>query len=287
MHIAFSTTVCPEWTLNKALQIGAAAGYDGIDLRTLGHDSRALACDPTLTGPAKARDMFEDSGLEPVCLSTSIRYDEPIWPPVLGRLVVDVERPVRETREMVRVSASIECPHVRVFAFELHKGERRRSGLRRIIERLGLAVTTARHTGVRLILENGGSFPFAGDLAEIIDRIGSPLLGACYSPATAQAAGEDPAEGLAILANRIAAVRLRDFAYGRTVALGDGDLRVRASVEAISKSAFDGWIIVDHDRIGLDAAQDPETLLKTSAERVYRWIGGPRTELERRKYAAA
>ncbi|MEM7621921.1 MAG: TIM barrel protein [Planctomycetota bacterium] len=286
MKTAFSTVVCPEWTLSAAVSAGAAAGFAGVELRTFGHDASDLACDPCLTGPRKARDIFEDAGIDPACFATSVRFDAPIWPPVLGR-VLDTERSVREARELIRAAASYECPFVRVFGFELQPGEGRRAGLRRILQRLSLATTAARHTGVRLLLENGGSFPTAGDLLDIITRVGSPLLRACYSPAAALAAGEDPREGIRTLGTTAEIVRLRDLQEGRPAIIGDGDLRVEETAQTLGEIDFQGWTVVEHDRMWLGGDGDPADILTESAERLHGWLAAPAGEYEKRKYASA
>lgn len=289
MKPAFSTIACPENTIDQAIALAGRLGYAGIDLRTFGQRPAAhgFVCEPCLTGSAKLRDAFEDAGVEPACLSTSIRYDAPIFPPVIGRVIGDFEKPVRETREMVRVAAAMECPFVRVFGFELQDGERRTSGMRRIYERLDLAVKTARHTGVRVAIENGGSFPLASDLNEIMDRLDSPWLAACYSPAAAIAGGEDPVEGLRALGSRLEIVRLKDFAHATPVRLGEGEMRVKQTVEALADRGYAGWTVVEHDRMWLESAGDAEPVLADAARKLYQWSGRPMGEIERRKFAVA
>ncbi len=72
IRIAFSTVACPDWTSAQVVEKAADMGYDGVELRTLGSGSTGLACDPALGDGAKMRRLFEDGGLTPVCLSTSV-----------------------------------------------------------------------------------------------------------------------------------------------------------------------------------------------------------------------
>ncbi|MAY74925.1 MAG: hypothetical protein CMJ31_09485 [Phycisphaerae bacterium] len=287
MKIAFSTVACPQWTLEQTAQLGASLGYSGIELRTFGADSVELASDPALTAGAKVRDILEDAGIDPAGLATSVRFDAPIWPPIIGRVFGDVERPVRETRSFVHLAASIECPYVRVFGFELPAGEGRSAGMRRLVERLELASRTARHTGVKLLVENGGAFPLARDLAELIDRVGSPLVEACYTPAVAEAHDEDPVEGVDRLAGRLAVVRLKDYIEGRPVALGDGENEVAGVVRRLGASGYSGWACVEYDRMWFPDLEEPERPLKVSIDRVYEWMGRELSDIERRKFARA
>ena len=86
---AFSTVACPEWTLDRAARAAAEWGYEGLELRTFGHGSTHLACDPALTSAEKVRKVLDDAGVAPFSLASGVRFDEPIRPPVIGRVLSD------------------------------------------------------------------------------------------------------------------------------------------------------------------------------------------------------
>ena len=273
MKIALSTVACSDWTLERIVTFAEEAGYEGIDHRTFGHGSTGLVYDPCLVGPGKLRGLLGAHGLESSGLATSIRYDHPVFPPVLGRVLTDYEASVKQTKSMVRVAASIECPYVRVFAFELPNGERRAGGVRRIQERLEMALTTARHTGVKLVLENGGSFPLASDIAEIIERIDNPLLTAGYNPIAGLAFGEDPVEAVRTLGRSLSVVKLKDHRGGEPVAIGSGEVPLERMVGELIRGGFTGWGVVEWDRLWMKDAPDPTGTLQASAATAYRWVG--------------
>lgn len=271
----------------EAIAFATSAGYLGVDMTTRGPGNTELTCEPCQTDGPKARNMFEDAGIEPVGLASGVRFDEPIFPPVLGRAIGDVERPVRAVKQLVEAASRIEAPFVRVFAFELPAGESRRSGLRRITERLDLAARTARNTGVTVLLENGGSFPRAADVREILDMVGSVNLRAAYSPAVGLSAGEEVEAGLTALGSGLAVVKLKDFAGSRPVALGDGSMRVRETIRALARRGFTGWAVNEwlgpmFSGVGVGGgggADATRAVLRRDAETLFRlWAecgGGP------------
>lgn len=273
MKPAFSTVACPEWTLEDVAEFAGSTGYQGVELRTFGHASVELACDPCKTGPAKIRDLFEDAGVSPLCLASSVRYDSPVWPPVIGHVISDTEKPVRETKSLVEVAAQSEIPAVRVFAFELPQGERREQGIKRVLGRLELALATCRNTGVKLLLENAGSFPLAEDLAEIIERADNPLLYASYSPAVAQTHGEDPVEGARMLGARLWSVKLSDYHDETPAPLGQGDLDAERVVTELARDRFPGWLVYEWPRLWLRELGEPTDVLTDACEKMYRWMG--------------
>lgn len=275
MKPAFSTVACPDWTLAKLGARLEALGFVGCELRTHGHGSAMIACEPALTSPGKVRQMFQQAGVQICSLGTGIRYDQVVSPPVLGRVISDTEKSVRETKGMVDLAVQLECPFVRVFAFELPEGEARKGGMARVVERLVKAADYCRNSGVKLAIENGGSFPKAVDLAEIIDKVGSEMLVASYCPAVAAMAGEDVTAGANVLGDRLAIVKLKDLRGGRPVALGQGELRCQETVSGLQRAGFDGWLVYEFDRawLGSDGG-DVENVLTTSCATMLGWLGG-------------
>lgn len=281
MKPAFSTVACPTWTFEKLAEQGGAWGFLGVELRTFGSGSTRLACDPALTGGEKLRRLMRRTGFEFASLATGVRFDEPITPPVMGRVFSDTERSVREAKSAIDLAASLGCPYVRVFGFE-YGSERRASALARIVERLKKAVDHCSNRGVELVLENGGSFPTGVDLAEVLDAVDHPRLLAGYSIPVAMAAGENPASGINVLGERLAVVKVKDVKEGRPCALGDGEIDCRPGVEALAKCGFDGWVVFEYDRLWFKDVPEPDDVLARSARTLFSWIGRGVSALPRR-----
>lgn len=271
MKLAFSTVATPEWTLDRVLDFASRVDVDGVEFRTFGDDSSHFTPDPCLTSFPKIRRMCANTGIQPACLATSIAFDEPVRPPVVGRLLGDFNQSVMATRRMIEVATQIECPLVRVFGFELQGRESRRAGMRRVVERLQLACACARNTGVRLLIENGGSFPTAEDLAEIIDRTASPLLAAAYSPAVGQAVGEDPIAAINLLGQRLASVKIKDFRGTTPVPVGEGEMRCEETLTRLGRVGYRGWIVIEWDRIWLSGLADAEQVIPQAVQAVAGW----------------
>lgn len=260
MKPAFSTVACLDWTLERVAAFAESIGALGVELRSFGTGSTQSACEPTLTSAEKVRRLFERAGCAIACISTSIRFDAPIHPPVIGRAFGDNEKSVREAKSAIDLAQSLACPLVRVFAFEIPGSESRDSAVARIVDRLGKAADHARNRGVRLVLENGGSFATSAGIMQILDGVDSPQVGAAYCPAVARLAGESPADGLNVLGDRVLSVKLRDYRLGTPCALGDGEFDVPGTLAALRATGFDGWLIHEYDRAWLSErrAESPD-----------------------------
>jgi len=270
MRPAFTTVACPEWTLEEVAKRAERWGYLGVELRTFGDDSTMLACDPALTSPAKVRQMFNRAGVEIMCLGTSLVFDaKPTW---FARITGDADRSVEMAKASIDLAVRLECPFVRVFGFEIHSGDTRATALFRMAQRLSLVCAYARNSGVRIILENGGSLLTATDLAELMDMVGNPLLGACYNASVAYAAGENAGDGANVLGDRLWVVKLKDYMQGRPCAAGQGVMRCQETVAELEAAGFDGWLVYEYPRLWFKDLPEAAPVLEASAKSMFSWI---------------
>jgi sugar phosphate isomerase/epimerase len=270
---AYSTVACPEWTLEQAAKAAGEWGWAGLELRTFGSGATQFACEPFLTATEKTRRILAAAGVAPLCLATSVRVDEKIYPPAIGRVITDMERSVRQAKRAVDLAAQIECPFVRVFGFEASERGGRKSAIERIAWRLSMALDHCRNTGVRLVLENGGSFCTATDLMEIMDKVDHPLLGAAYSMPVAHAAGENAVGGINVLGERLLIAKIRDIERGRPCPLGLGGVPCGEFVRSLASAGFDGPLVYEWDRAWLEGLDAPERVLPEAVKTIYRWVG--------------
>lgn len=270
---AFSTIACPEWTLEQVAANAARYGFEAVELRTFGEASTRLACDPALTAEEKALGAFHNAGIEILSLGTSISFEEPIKPPVLGMALGDTERTVRAAKRAVDMAVALECPFVRVFGFDIPPREKRTSAMERIAARLRLVADHAARTGVRLVVENAGGFTRAAELAELLDRVASPSVGACYSMANGVSEGDDVADALERLKGRLWVARIKDLdKHGKACMLGQGKLPCREFVGALARAGFDGPLVFEWDRLWFKDLAPADTVLPAAAKQMFHWI---------------
>lgn len=273
MKPAFSTVACLDWTLPKVAQHAEEWGYLGVELRTFGYGSTRAACDPALTSAEKVRRLFGRAGVQIASLGSSLRFDEKVTPPVLGYVLGDPLRSVREAAGVIDLAVALECPLVRVFGFEGPGGESRRALVARIAERLRGACDHADKSGVRLMIENGGSFRTSAELAEVIDAVQHPLLLAAYSVGVGALAGESAGTALNVLGERLVSVKLRDFRDGVACALGEGEVDNRGAVSQLGAGGYRGWLVYEYDGAWVPGAKgDVGTIMAESARTLFGWL---------------
>lgn len=276
---AFSSVACPDWPLERVATAAAEFGFRGVELRSSGDGSTAaLASDPAFTEPAKVKRVFDEAGVDLCGLGTGVRFDAPVFPPVLGHVFASRNASVREGKRMVDLAAACGAPFVRVFAYQvpgapvpLAPGDTRHSALRRICNRLGDVCDHARNRDVKVLIENGGDFASVIDLVKIIETVGSPLLHACYDLSAGVAAGDAPGEAVKTLGPRLKMLRVRDEKNGRPCPLGKGDQPVKACVSALAATGSDAWVVYSWDRAWLPELAAADQVLPEAAKALYEW----------------
>lgn len=273
LEFALSTVATPHRPLPEAVALAEAAGYDAIELRTFGIGSTRFACDPALTDEPKTRALIDASGIDCSSLATGVRLDEPITPPIIGRAFFDNERQIREGKRAIDLAAQIDAPLVRVFGFESHGSESLKQTIKRVVWRLGMVCDHARNTGVKVVLENGGAFTTAEAIAEIIDRVDSPFLGASYNAAVGRASGDDPVSAVATLGDRLLLARVKDANAGTPVMLGEGDLAPQEFIETLADAGASIPVVLEWDAAWFEGLAPAEDVIGTALERLCVWAG--------------
>jgi inosose dehydratase len=99
--------------------------------------------------------------------------------------------------------------------------------------------------------------PHLGTCVESPDQLARLLphtrIGLCPDTAHVQAGGGNPLDVIRRYADRVNYVHLKDIKQRQFVPLGEGEQDYRAILDALTASAYDGWITVE-----LDAHPDPK-----------------------------
>lgn len=275
LRLAFSTVACPDWTIARVADAAARYGYDGVEFRSMGHGGSDLACDPGLSDPEKVRRLLDDAGVQPCGVASGCSFDEPVKPPVIGELFGLTNRLISAAKHHIDIAQQIGAGYVRVYGFRIPKGERRHRTIARISERLAAVCTHARHRNLSVVIENGGDFAHAADLAEIIARAGSPYLGALYDLEAAHAVGEDPRDGVRLLGRKLLAARIKDAFHGTPSRLGQGRLPARELVTALRDAGSSAWLVYTWDRAWLPQLLPADEVLPQAAATLGEWASQP------------
>ena len=280
IRTAFSTVACPTWTLERLLDTAAQWEYDGLELRSFvggtmpgRSGGTGFASEPMLTAGEKIKDLVAHEGVIVSSIATGLRFDKPVFPPIIGHALPSQHDSVNAGRRAVDLAWEAGVHAIRVYPFDVPKRTSRRVTVRRIASRLARICDHARYKDVRVCLENGGAFPRAEDLREIIRLVDNPLVRAAYDVRTGAEAGDTADRVISTLGPLLHTLRLRDARGDRTFPLGEGAVPNEDFVRAASERGLDCWAVVNWDAQWIEGLAPAEEVLPESARRLYEWIG--------------
>lgn len=285
IRFAFSTVACPDWPIDRVVAEAKAMGYDGVELRTLGPGSGELASDPALTAARKTADAFADSGVEPVCLSTSV---------ALHARDTGADKAIYfETMKQLELARAIGCRYVRLFGLKVMPGEDRQSVIRRIASRIPPLADKAGEMGIELLFENAGSFCGAKEWWWLLNLIEHPMVGLLWNVANAAAADVNERGGgmaVTMLNSRIRIAKVKDTHFGEGAGfcqLGDGDCDIERFLKKLRGIGYDGYVTVEWDKAWLPSLAPAEEYLPEALKRMKDWLKAMEEWTEKGRTSAA
>lgn len=281
VKVAFSTVACPDWTLDRVASAASRWGFQGVELRTFGWADTRLACEPAMTAGDKVRRLFGEVGVEIAGVGTGVRFDDPVFPPVIGHVITDTLKSVTAAKRTIEIAHEVGAPFVRVFGFEPRTREKLSRFQQRVASRIALAADAARNMDVTLVIENAGAFATAEALKGLLDEVeashSSIRVRACYNLANSVRAGDDPQRAIDTLGAKLVTARVKDLdAKGMPVPLGRGTLPVRAFVNAIAHSPSARWIVFEWDKLWLPELSDADAVMPDAAASLVRMLADAR-----------
>jgi glucosamine-6-phosphate deaminase len=255
MKLSFSTLGCPRWSLNAIIDAAGRYGYDGVELRFI-EDDDALWARAELTGSGlrETRARLRDAGLAVSCVdSRSFLHHPP------GK---ERDRALDEAVRCAELAARLGAAGIRVFGDKVQDGQDRDSTRRLVAEGLGQIAGKTRPLGVEVWIESHGDFARARDTLDVVERTGSDGAGVLWDPANAFEAGEDPAEGYAVLRDLVRHVHLKDLHDDSSPALpGRGSFGPQRVLALLSAAGYDRWVSFEWEKKWHPGIEEPEVAL--------------------------
>ncbi|MCG3181347.1 MAG: hypothetical protein BIFFINMI_03734 [Phycisphaerae bacterium] len=282
MNICFSTLACPEWDLQSILAHAAEFGYDGVDFYNLGGETDLPAQPAFSTEAARTREQFAAAGLAVVALSCSAAFDQARKRKAAAAM--------DQARRYMDAAAAVGARFVRVLATEQAETGDEPARLARAADRLGELADHATDVGVRLVVENVGSFARCESMWWLMERVANPRVGVCWNPVAGLDAVQKPSKVIPTLGSRIHYVKVRNVKVGgdnafRYAPLDAGDLNFKHAIELLRGVGYDGFLCFELERLwNLRLAEQgatlgplpaPQDALAKAAQLLHTWLGQP------------
>ncbi|MBK1703002.1 sugar phosphate isomerase/epimerase family protein [Halochromatium glycolicum] len=255
MRIAYSTNAYTRYELATACDRIAALGFDGLEI--LCDRPHWFPGETTMAEADQLRARLLELGLSVSNLNANTAngfFDPPppetVFEPSLSS--ADPERRrwrLNYSIEALRLAARVGARNISITSGRPESGGTPRQGIELFVDSLKRLCDAAEPMGVRVGVEYepGLLVECASELAEVIDRVGSALLGANLDIGHSWLAREEPATVAALLNRRVWNVHIEDIAAYKHFHLvpGEGDLPIELWLDALSEAGFGGLHTVE------------------------------------------
>jgi sugar phosphate isomerase/epimerase len=268
MRWSFSTHAFTDRSVHAAVAAIAALGYAGVEILADRPHADPVTLDKT--GIGHLSRLLETSGVFPASLNAntvSCYYGRDFWEPLFEPSLANPDPAARrwrrsQVRRCLLLAEALGCPHISVTPGRPVPGIDPRRSTDLLTASLRQLAVTAAAAGVRIGLEYepGLLVGTADDLADLLDLVDSPWVGANLNIGHSVVAGEKLEPVLARLHGRIFHVHLEDIRGRRHYHLipGEGDIDFAAVLDSLDRHGYGGFLTVElyqHTQAPEDAAR--------------------------------
>lgn len=270
--LAYSTLACPGWSLERAAEAAAAYGYAALELRLL--DGALLPAELPAEGRRRVREVLRAHGLGLAGLGASTRFAAPD--------PAERAASAAELRRFLRLAHELGAPMVRTFGGTPPAGVGLAQAAAWVAEGLEGLLAEAEALGVSIALETHDAFARGAAVAQVLDRLPSPRLGAIWDVLHPLRHGEPPDATWAALGPRLLHVHIKDGRPDPGAAspedwaltlLGEGAVPGRAIVALLRAGGYGGYLSAEWEKHWHPALAEPEVALPQHAAVLRTWIG--------------
>ena len=264
MKLAFSTLACPTWSVDQVIAAARDYGYDGVELRLI--DGELIDGAMSAENRERVRKKFVDAGVPIVAIDTSVRV----------AAASNAGSALRELELFLELASEWESPVVRVFGGKWDGDRTREQAIDQARQILGQAAGKAEMLGVSIALETHDRFSKSELVAEVLIDL-PPAAAALWDVGHPYRVGDAADEVLRVLAGRIVHVHIKDCRRmqgadeWQLTLLGDGEVPVRACIDALRMSGYAGWLSVEWEKRWHPELAEPEVALPQFAEVLRSW----------------
>lgn len=256
LPLAFSTLGCPAWELSKILDFAQANGFAAVELRGL-TGSMDLPSRPEFAADKipQTRKQITDHGIKIACVSSSTQLHESDRE--------KREKGIADAMRFIDLASALEAPNVRVFGNKLDGP--REEVIMRVVNGMQQLAEHAGPRGVTVLIESHGDFVDSTTLKEVLTRADSSHVGLLWDAHHTYVDGhESPDHSVAELGHWIRHSHLKDSmpapdGKGRQYVLtGQGDVPVKAQVQALRKIGYKGYYCFEWEKVWHPDLLEPE-----------------------------
>ena len=236
MQFAFMTFSTPKLSLKENLEVAKRFGYAGIEPRLDSSHAHGVEVSATPAQRDAIRKTFEDSGIACCCLATSCRFADPA---TAGDMLA-------QCAERIDLAGDVGSPRLRVFGGPIPEGVSRADAIRQVAESLKQLADQAGQRNVTLCLETHDDWCDPRHLAEVLEQVNHPRVGANWDIMhPIRKGGADMDSASQALKPWIRHCHIHDGTKAdplKMKPIGQGDIDHKRALELLTDMGYDGFL---------------------------------------------
>ncbi len=257
--LGFSTLGCPSYDIDQVIALAKNNNFSGLEIRFI----RGQVDLPKLEefSPARIKETrrrFDDSGIQVVCIDTSVRMNS------LDEL--ERRRQLESSRIHCAIAEGLGARYLRVFGGPIPEHQDREATLTAIVKGLSRDADETSARGVTSLLETHDHFSTSESILDLFSRGASRTLGVLWDTLHTYRHGESGAHTWAQLGQRVQHVHVKDSAHSSRkgfdlVLMGEGTVPIPSFLEVLKTAKYDGYVHFEWEKAWHPEIEEPEVAI--------------------------
>jgi sugar phosphate isomerase/epimerase len=257
--LGFSTLGCPSYDIDQVIALAKNNDFSGVEIRFIRGEvdlPKLEEFSPATIG--KTRRRFEDSGIQVVCIDTSVRMNS----------LDEGERrkQLESSRVLCAIAEGLRARYLRVFGGPIPEQQDREATLNAIVQGLSKVADETSARGVTTLLETHDHFSTSHSILDLFSRGASGNLGMLWDTLHTYRHGESGAHTWAQLGQRIKHVHVKDSAKSSPqgfalVLTGEGTAPIPSFLEVLKTANYNGYVHFEWEKAWHPEIAEPEVAI--------------------------
>jgi sugar phosphate isomerase/epimerase len=259
IKLGFSTLGCPGYGIDQVIALAKNNNFSGVEIRFMRGEVDLPTLDefsPRTIGETRRR--FDDSGIQVVCIDTSVRMNS----------LDEGERrkQLESSRVLCRIAEGLRAPYLRVFGGPIPGNQDRDATVDAIAKGLSKVADELSARGVTALLETHDQFSTSESIRDLFSRGAGGNLGILWDTLHTYRHGESGAHTWAQLGQRIKLVHVKDSARSSAegfdlVLTGEGTAPIPSFLEVLKTANYNGYVDFEWEKAWHPEIEEPEVAI--------------------------
>jgi sugar phosphate isomerase/epimerase len=263
--LSFSTLGCPDWPLEKILDVAVANNYNGIEIRGIQREMD-LSKSPHFNSDAnikETRKKFSDKNLKIVGLGSSAAMHH-----ADGN---ERAKAMDEARRFIEIADKAGCPYVRVFPNNFPKEISKEKTMELMSAGLNDLANFSKGTNVKVVMETHGDLIWSDDLVKVMNTVDAKKVGLVWDISNMwTVTKEDPKMVYDKLKKWIWHTHIKDISLAggkqQYTLFGEGDVPAFDAIDMLEKNNYKGYYSFEWEKMWHPEIAEPEVAIPHYAQ---------------------